>query len=209
MLQPSYDLLHVVSCFMELSLCSPWMDTPRNQMGVSAGQWHDAIFFKLCVHLMQQQVFFPPSLLSDKGLDFYGNEEPSHRVYMLNEVLDRVSLYWLFIIFFSCSVLSSNLNFLQLCLSSLLELQQFTRCLSILSCLMRRLVITSPRAFPSQTSKRLWDESHRAFTSLRIRGKPTFFYHPPKHPALYLMSAHAFHFISDKQRGRIFLLLTS
>lgn len=40
------------------------------------------------------------SLLSDEGLDFYGNEAPSHRVYMLNEALDRVNLYWLFIIFF-------------------------------------------------------------------------------------------------------------
>lgn len=61
----------------------------------------------LCVLLKQQQVFFffllsslSLSLLSDEGPDFYGNEEPSHRVYMLNEALDRVNLYWLFIIFF-------------------------------------------------------------------------------------------------------------
>lgn len=91
----------------------------------------------LCVLSKQQRVcFFLLSLLSDKGLDFYGNEEPSHGVYMLNEALDRVSPYWLFIIFLLCSVLSSNLNFPQLCLSSLLELQQFTLCLSIPSCLM-------------------------------------------------------------------------
>lgn len=103
----------------------------------------------LCVLLKQQQVFFF-SLLSDEGLDFYGNEEPSHRVYMLNEALDRVNLYWLFIIFFFffCPVLSSNLNFLQLCLSSPLELLQFTLCLSIPSCLMWCLVISSPHAFP-------------------------------------------------------------
>lgn len=75
----------------------------------------------LCVLLKLQQVFFffflsLSLLLSDEGLDFYGNEEPSHRVYMLNEALDRVNLFWLFIIFFffSCPVLSSNLNFLQL-----------------------------------------------------------------------------------------------
>ena len=45
-------------------------------------------------------MFFFSPLLSDEGLDFYGNEEASHRVYMLNEALDRVNLYWLFIIFF-------------------------------------------------------------------------------------------------------------
>lgn len=59
----------------------------------------------LCVLLKLQQVFFffflsLSLLLSDEGLDFYGNEEPSHRVYMLNEALDRVNLFWLFIIFF-------------------------------------------------------------------------------------------------------------
>lgn len=40
-------------------------------------------------------------LLSDEGRDFYGNEKPSHGVYMWNEALDRVNVYWLFIIFFS------------------------------------------------------------------------------------------------------------
>lgn len=40
------------------------------------------------------------SLLSDEGRDFYGNEKPSHGVYMWNEALDRVNVYWLFIIFF-------------------------------------------------------------------------------------------------------------
>ena len=59
----------------------------------------------LCVLLKLQQVFFfsfflLSLVLSDEGLDFYGNEEPSHRVYMLNEALDRVNLFWLFIIFF-------------------------------------------------------------------------------------------------------------
>lgn len=39
-------------------------------------------------------------LLSDEGRDFYGNEKPSHGVYMWNEALDRVNVYWLFIIFF-------------------------------------------------------------------------------------------------------------
>lgn len=48
---------------------------------------------------MAASVFFF-FFLSDEGLDFYGNEEPSHRVYMLNEAQDRVNLYWLFIIFF-------------------------------------------------------------------------------------------------------------
>lgn len=121
-----------------------------------------------------------------------------------------------------CSVLSSNLNFLRLGLSSLPELRQFTLCLSIPSCLMRRSVTSSPRAsFPVRLLKRLRDESHEARSLRRIRGKPTFFFLPPpspstsppptspKHPPLYLMSAHAFHFISDKRRGRVFPLLTS
>lgn len=105
----------------------------------------------------------PFFLLSDKGLDFYGNEETSHRVYMLNEALDRFNLYWLFIIFF-CSVLSSNLNFLQLSLSSLLELHQFTLCLSIPVCCRAWLSVQLMRS--QVRLLKGWDESHGAFTSL-------------------------------------------
>lgn len=57
-------------------------------------------------------------------------------VHMVNEALDTVNLYLLFIIFFYGPVLSSNFNILRFCLSSILELLQFTLRLSIHSCLM-------------------------------------------------------------------------
>lgn len=59
------------------------------------------MFVMLCVLSKQQASFFFFVISSDEGLDFYVNEECGHRVYMLNEALDRVNLFWLFIIFSS------------------------------------------------------------------------------------------------------------
>lgn len=145
--------------FTEVSLCSILMHEwichvwPRSSLQDKGVMQYASCFV---FSWRSSKLFFLP-LLSDEGLDFYVNENPSHRVYMLNEALDRVNLYWLFIIFFFCPVLSSNLNFLQLCLSSFLGLLQFTLCLSIHSCLMYGLVISSPHAFPqSDFLKVMW-----------------------------------------------------
>lgn len=145
----------------------------------------------LCVLMRQLHVFFH---LSDEGLDFYGNEESSHGVYMLNEALDRVNLYWLFIIFFflPCFKFQFELSFcsaFHLFWSScnLHFVFQFIPvwCSSWLSLHLTPLL--------SQTSKKVagWITQGIHFSEYEAKA---FFYHPPKHPPLYLMSSHTFPF---------------
>lgn len=158
--------------------------------------------------------FLPPrSLLSDEGLDFYGNEEASHRVFMLNEAPDKVNIYQLFInfkkiiyvIFFFLPCfkfqfeLSPGLPFIPPGVSAIYTLSFNSFLFDV------TLGICSPHASLSRVSKRFWDESHGELTVVNSRQSLFFFFlHPPKHPPLYLMSLHTLHFIPDKKQGRIF-----
>lgn len=167
----------------------------------------------LCVLLKQQQVFFP-LLLSDEGLDFYGNEEASHRVYMLNEALDRVNLYWLFIISFfffftqPCFKfqfeLSSALPFISPGVAAIYTLS-FS---SSLSDVVPGYQLTS--CLPSVRLLKGCGMNHTgAYTSVNMKQTLFFLSLTQNSPLLYLISVHTFHFISDKKQGSIFPLLTS
>lgn len=143
----------------------------------------------LCVLLKQQQLFFF-SLLSDEGLDFYGNEEPSHRVYMLNEALDRVNLYWLFIIFFlPCFKfqfeLSAALPFISLGVAAIYTLS-FN---SFLSDVLLGYQFTS--CLPSVRLLKGCGMNHTGHSLRWIWGKPSFFLSPTKTPSsLFNVCAH-------------------